>query len=279
MTRKTLVRGLVAAALILIGLVGESVAVVVAPTAVYMTPGDPSAGITLYNPTEESEEVTVETAFGYPATDSAGDVYMHLDDGGADARSAASWVRAYPRRLLVPPGERRVVRLLARPPADLDDGEYWTRVVVTSRGQSVPTTGVPDSGDVRVGIDLEVRTVIAAAYRKGPVRTGVRIEDLAPRLEGDTLRFRPRLVRTGEGAYIGRMEAELLDADGSVVETWSEQVAVYREYHRRYRYPVADPGEGPYRLRLRLGTDREDIPAEHRLSTDPVVRTAEVLRR
>lgn len=260
----------------------ESPAIVVAPTAVFMTADDPSARVTLYNPSETPEEVTVESVFGFPATDAEGNLFLHEadpEDAGADRRSAAEWTRAFPRRLVMPPGERRVVRFLARPPADLEDGEYWARIVFTSRGQRVPVGEAADTGDVRASLDLEVRTVIAAVFRKGEVQTGVRIEELAPRLDGDTLELRPRFVREGEAAYVGRLEVALLDQSGETVREWTEQVAVYREYHRRYRYRVDGLPPGDYRVRLRLTTDRDDVPREHRLPTRPVVATSGVINR
>ncbi|HSG47775.1 MAG TPA: hypothetical protein VLA43_08195, partial [Longimicrobiales bacterium] len=65
---------------------------------------------------------------------------------------------------------------------------------------------------------------------------------------------------------------------GEEVRAWHEQVAVYREYRRRYAYPVADLPPGNYRLVMRLTTDREDIPEQDRLPTLPVEIAAEVLR-
>lgn len=276
-------RGIRIAALTLVlclgTLLGEAVAIVVAPTAVYLADGRPSAAVTLYNPSTDPEEVSVEAVFGYPATDENGNLFLHLDSVGGDPRSAAAWIQAFPRRLVVPPGERRVVRLLGRPPAGTADGEYWARLVLTSRGQRVPVGGAGGSSEVQVGVDLQVRTIISLAYRKGDVTTSVMVEDFAPEIRGDSLVLQPDFVRGGEGAYIGRMDLRLLDGDDVEVRNWTEQVAVYREYRRRYAYDVADLASGAYRVVLRLGTDRDDIPAESRLLTEPVELTAEVVKR
>ena len=123
------------------GLTTEAMAIVVAPTAIYLTSDDRAAVIQLYNPSTQPEEVSVEAIFGYPATDEEGRIGLRMSEEG-DPRSAADWVQVLPRRLVVPPGQRRAVRLLARPPLELRDGEYWTRLIFTSRGQSVPVTGM-----------------------------------------------------------------------------------------------------------------------------------------
>ncbi|MDT8341452.1 MAG: hypothetical protein RQ751_08075, partial [Longimicrobiales bacterium] len=259
------------------GLSGRVAAIAVAPTAVYLRDGAAGEAVTLYNPSDTPEEVTVSAVFGYPTTDSDGRLYLLVDSAGDDPRSAVPWIQALPRRLVVPPGERRTVRLLARPPAGTPDGEYWARLVFAARGQTLPVAGAPDSTGVQVGLSLEVRTVIAVSYRRGAVSTGVDVVGFEPRVEGDSLVVRPDFRRTGAAAYIGRLDFTLLDATGTPVRRWDEQIAVYRTYHRRYAYPVDDLPAGRYTLALRMGTDREDVPPHARLPTEPVERTAEVV--
>jgi len=256
----------------------EAVAVVVAPTAVVLSDARPAGAISLYNPSARPEEVSVEAVFGYPTTDERGGLYLLLDEEGGDTRAASGWIEALPRRLVVPPGERRTVRLLGRPPAGIPEGEYWSRLVVTSRGQRLPVGGVTDSSSVQVGLDLEVRTIIALTYRKGEVTTGVDVHGFAPEMRSDSLVFRPDLKRRGNGAYIGLMEVLLTDEAGEEVGRWREQVAVYRTYHRRYAYDVASLPPGRYQLRLRLSTEREDVPAGDRLDTEPLTVSAAVTK-
>lgn len=281
MSKRILRRSILWLAVLVVGVTARGVmAIVVAPTAVYLSDRRPASAITLYNPSTDPEEVTVEARFGYPTTDADGKLLLHLDPGpDEDPRSAAGWIQALPRRLVVPPGERRVVRLLARPPQGLEDGEYWTRLMLTSRGQMIPVAGVPDSSDVQVGLDLEIRTVIAVTFRKGEVTTGLDVGGFEPRIDGDSLIVRPDFVRRGEGAYIGTLDFTLVDASGSEVAAWNELVAVYREYRRRYAYDVSSLPAGDYSLRLRLTTEREDVQPTDRLQTAPLELSALVRRR
>ncbi len=244
--------------------------VVIAPTALYVGDGSPTATLTLHNPSSVPEEVSIEAVFGYPTTDPDGALYLHLDADGSDPRSAAPWVRAFPRRTVVGPGERQRVRILVDAPPDTPDGEYWSRLVVTSRGQRVGVEGGEGRAGVQVGLDLEVRTILALTYRKGTVATGIRVEDLHPVLTEDSLVLRPRLIREGDGAYIGRLRVRLVDPSGREVGSWTEQVAVYRDHHRRLGYPVGSLPPGEYRVDLELTTEREDVPAGFRLATPPV---------
>ena len=279
MTRRSLIRTSISTALLLVAAtVTEAVAIVVAPTAVYLNDENPATAVSLYNPTEVPEEVSVDVVFGYPTTDADGNVRMAMDTVGNDPRSAAGWIRVLPRRLVVPPGERRAIRLLAQPPAGLEDGEYWTRLVFTSRGQQVPVSGADASAGVQVGLSLEVRTITALSYRRGEVRTGLEVRDFEPRIHGDSLILHPDFVRRHEAAYIGRLDLELLDGDGETARSWMQQLAVYRDYHRRFAYDVSGVPAGEYQLRMRVSTEREDVPAQARLATVPIEVIAPVWR-
>lgn len=258
-------------------LAAEAASIVVAPTAVYIDHQTRSASVTLFNPGDTAEEVTIDAVFGYPATADDGTLYLHLDPDTDDPRSASSWLRAFPRQVVVAPGARQVVRLLGEPPADLPDGEYWSRLVITSRGQSIPVDAPPGSQGVRVGLDLEVRTVIAATYRKGPVDTGLDVGTLETSVTDGMLRLRPRLVRQGSAAWIGSLRLALVDATDVEVRHWTEQVAVYELYHREFAYDVSGLPGGGYTLRAVFSTDRDDIPAPFRLPSEALVREAGVV--
>ena len=163
-----------AAALGLLGTSLRAQGVMVAPHAVYIDHRVRSGSVLLYNPGTEPVEVSISTFFGYPTTDSAGAIVLRtVDTPDSTLPSAAAWIQAFPRRLTVAPLERQTVRLLARPPAGLADGEYWLRLVIAAKAGQVPVTGVSDTTGIQVGLTLEVRTVIGVAYRKGAVSTGV----------------------------------------------------------------------------------------------------------
>src|SRR5205814_8751528 len=155
------------------------------------------------------------TLFRSPTTDSA--VRITLDTLLADSTvSALRWIQAFPRRLTVGPRERQTVRLLARPPAGLPDGEYWLRLVIAAQAGRVPITGVADTTAIQVGLTLEVRTIIGVNYRKGPVGTGVTLSELSARIVGDSLITRSKLERRGNAAFIGMIRETLVDSTGAV---------------------------------------------------------------
>jgi P pilus assembly chaperone PapD len=248
---------------------GAAQAIVVAPHHVFIDHRTRSGVLYLFNPGDRPEEVTVELVFGYPVSDSAGNVSVQLiEDPSPEEPSAAGWMRAFPRRARVAPGQRQAVRLLAQPPLSLADGEYWTRVVVASRPTEPPVTAA-DTG-VRVGLTLEVRTVIPVTYRKGAVSTGVDVTGLQTAVEGDSVVVRVGMRRLGSAAYLGTMRLALRDTLGVARAEWDQHVAVYHDLLRRASLPVAGLPPGTYNLHLRIDTERSDLEARNVLSAQPL---------
>jgi hypothetical protein len=251
-------------------------AILVAPHAVFMDHRSRTGQVFLVNTGDSPEEVSIELKYGYPATDSTGTVFIRLiDQPDSTEPSAAAWIKAYPRRAVLAPGQRQVVRLLATPPAGLPDGEYWSRIIATSRGSKVAVV----SGDstVSAGLSLELRTIISLSYRKGAVHTGVTVTDLRATREGDSLVVWFGAERQGNAAFLGTLTYRLVDAAGKVREEWESPVAVYHPLSRRYVFPVDSVPAGRYTLRMSLTTARSDLDQRNILPAEPVSRSVDVV--
>ncbi len=233
-------------------------AIYVSPTAVFIDHEDRAGQVTLGNSGETPEEVTVALKFGFPDTDSAGTPFIRfIEAPGSQFPSAEEWIRPFPRRVRLEPGEQQVVRLLAEPPDDLPDGEYWSRMIVTARGATVPMA----TGDtaVRAGLNLEIRLVTSVTYRKGEVTTGVALRELTAEAGGDSLVVWASMVREGNAAYLGTATFEVLGSDATPVREWSTVLAVYYPMNRRFSFPLDGLGPGTYLVRLRLEAQRADM--------------------
>jgi hypothetical protein len=237
--------------------------VLVAPHAVHIDHRVRSGSVLLYNPNPQPVEVTISMVFGYPVTDSVGNLTLRVvEQPEASQPSAVAWLQAFPRRLTVAPLERQTVRLLATPPPGLPDGEYWARLVIAAKGGQVPVTGVADTANIRVGLTLEVRTIIGVSYRKGPVRTGLAISDVRARFVQDSLAVRVRLAREGNAAFVGTVSGELVDSAGAVRARFASPIGVYHVIEPRFAVHVGPLPAGRYRVRLAVSTEREDLAPE-----------------
>ncbi len=264
-------RRLLTSALFALGASAPLVAqgVLVAPHAVVIDHRTRSTSITLYNPSSTPSEIRITTFFGFPVTDSTGDFQLTTPAEGSP-RSAAEWIDAYPRRTMLGPLERQTVRLLARPPANLADGEYWSRIMITAKGGKVEV-GTTDSlpAGIQVGLDLEVRTIIPLQYRKGAVTTGIAVETPRVTRLGDSLQIRARLVRQGNAAFVGTARGTLINDKDQVVASFSVPLAVYNDIDPRFNLGVGGLPAGRYRFKLALVPERTDLPPEQILPARP----------
>ena len=251
--------------------------VMIAPTAVFIDHASRSGSLLLYNPTTEPAEVTIGVMFGYPATDSAGNIFLVTPDSSDPSLpSAARWLQPFPRRLTVMPLERQTVRLLARPPAGLPDGEYWARLVVSAKGGTLPVEGVPDTAGIQVGLTLEVRSLIGVYYRKGAMTSGAQLGDVSAALVADTLEVRAEITRTGTAAFLGTARGQLVDSTGRVRAEFSSPIAAYHTIAPRFTAFAGVLPPGPYRLRLTVAAGRSDVDARYVLRAPAVSDTVEI---
>jgi len=249
-------------------------AIMVAPHALFIDHHVRSTVFYIHNPDDHPVEVSVEVIYGYPKDDGKGGVRVFLEKNPDPSEpSCAAWVKALPRRMILQPGQRQAVRLLASPPFGLLDGEYWSRVAITSVEAAEPEA-IANDQSVKVGLTLATRTVISLNYRKGPMTSSVELGVLEARLQKDAAVVTVDLKRTGSAAWLGQMDAVLEDAGGHEVQTWSRALAVYTSVHRVLRLPLEHPlYAGRYILSLRLSTDREDLPPEGVLPSGAILRS------
>jgi P pilus assembly chaperone PapD len=234
--------------------------VLIAPTAVFIDARTRAASLMVVNPNDQPAEIEIGTLFGYPVTDSAGQLVLRtVEQPDSAMPSAAAWVRPFPRRMTLPPHVQQTVRLLVSPPPGLPDGEYWARLVVTARGGQLPITQATDTGSVRVGLSVEVRTILPVLYRKGKQQGGITLSSLTTERRGDSLLVRAHVERTGTAAALGTARGELVDSTGTVRATFSAPVSAYYAIDPRFALGLTAVPAGRYLLRLEIAPGRLDL--------------------
>jgi P pilus assembly chaperone PapD len=276
MTR-TGTRALLVSALMFVVPPAVALAVSVSPMSIFMDHRTRTATVTLYNPNPLPEEIDIGFAWGYPQSDSTGNVTVPLSDTAPAGETAATgWLRAFPRKLVLQPGQQQVVRILAQPPTDLPDGEYWSRVLITTVGGRPPVEQEVQP-DVKGAITMKTIMVASLNYRKGKLTSGVRVSnaDAVATPEGAQLTL--DLERSGEAAYLGRIRVQLVDRNGKTIAEEEDVISVYRTLRRRFTLPVTDRSalEGA-RVRYILDNERPELGQTNIISSPAVEGTAAV---
>jgi len=245
-------------------------AILVAPQGVVLNNRDRTGTVELYNPSSRAAEISIRAVYGHPTTTPDGDLTLQISEQPDSTEpSAARFVEAFPRRLVLQPNQRQTIRMLARPPVGLPEGEYWARMIITSKDAEAPMSATSDTTGVSVGLSLEVRTIIAVNYRNGVQKTGVQLGQLTATATADSLVVRAPMQRTGTAAWIGLTTVRLVNAEGSMVATQTLQTAVYQAIAPRFAFARAGLPSGRYRISVDMSTDRPDVTQATLLRSPP----------
>ena len=187
--------------------------VLIAPTAVYLGDQRRTTSITVSNPSMTEREVRLSLEFGYPVSDSAAmTTVVYGDTAMQRAFACDRFVSVFPKRFVLKPGQRQVVRITASAPGSLEPGMYWTRLVVTTLAAA--EVGTDTTGRVGARLNFTYNQALAVTYKKGDVPVEVTLGSLGlVRDGGRTVPVLPLSVE-GPGPFIGSIRGELRPTTG-----------------------------------------------------------------
>jgi P pilus assembly chaperone PapD len=230
----------------------------VAPLAYEMGTTKRNTEMFIANNSNSAQEVIIEARYGIPNNLEDGSVGIVFPDSlNGSEQNAAEWIRFFPRRLQLNPGEQQTVRMLVQPPANLPDGEYWSRIVVSQE----PISASPD--DTTAGLvarlNVRIQTVLGFLYRHGTVSTGIEasVNSVEALADAFVVKFDTR--RLGNAAFLGQLDLTLKDANGAIVGNANEIVTVYDPLVYTIRIPLTNPLTGSFTWDANFNT-RRTIP-------------------
>lgn len=146
---------------------------------------------------------------------------------------AKSLIRFSPRQALIQPGQRQVVKLMVRKPADLPFGEYQARLKFMPIADNTrKTTGnSTESAGPKLDIDLIVGVTIPVVVQHGKVNTTVVPRDMSikpsPKVPSGYIAV-VSLLRTGDYSAFGDIIVRYLGKSGeNRVIAKGEEVGIY----------------------------------------------------
>jgi hypothetical protein len=231
----------------------------------------------IINNSPHPQEVEISFAFGYPASDTAGNLVMNYSDTVAYEKYAMDPViHAFPRTFILPANQQRTIRVLVKPSPGMKDGFYFTRVKILAKPQT-PDVVKPAENVISTHITLNFEQVIPAFYKRGKVTTGLKIEKIDVTQKDTMLVILAHLDRLGEAPFIGSVTAKLMDAKGKVVSTFQTSTTAYFKVLRRVDLRVAKVKPGSYKLELKFETKRGDMAMGDLVQAQPVKEVVDVI--
>jgi len=237
--------------------------VLVAPTVVFLSDKSRTGRLTIQNPTNLPKDVTISFSFGLPVSDSLGDVYLTLQDSNVtDPRSALEWVKAFPRKVVLPPNGSQVVRVVANPPEGLADGEYWARIVVAAQEGETTIPASDQNGAISTKLNMVTQTAIVLKYRTGALISDLQLLGASAQTTPSQIWVTVDLMNRGNVSYVGVLKCRLVDGNNNEISTNQVDLAVYRNLKRRIALPLSDK-ETPSQVEVTISNEgRTDIASE-----------------
>lgn len=249
----------------------------IAPITLNLDANNRTGRYVVHNNSASEIEVRVELIFGYPDTDSTGNVYFkQFENVPENEPSALDWVRPYPRHVVLQPGERQTIRLNARPPTNLASGEYWVRPVLITQ-EPMNLNEIPTQEHLNAQLNVQRRTVLSLNYNHGRVFTGIDVTDMTALRIQDEITLTADFSRLGNAAYRGHAIIKLINSKGREVYKHQHELAVYKDQKRRITF---SPGNLPldnYTAVLELTTSLRK--SEGVIQAPKVTKSVDVLSR
>jgi hypothetical protein len=155
-----------------------------------------------------------------------------------------SYLRIFPRRVTLPPGESQVVRLQFRKPAGMSDGEYRSHLYFRAEKEVTPLgmrTAGADSSNLSVSITPIFGISIPVIIRSGNLNLDIKLSDVSLAVLNDSVYNLGVVInRTGNRSAYGNLRAEFVPDKGTSFEVGlANGVGVYTELNKRiYNLPL-----------------------------------------
>ena len=235
--------------------------ILISPYIVYTDEKNKVNNFIVQNESNDNYEVSVSFTFGYPVSDSSGQIVMkYFDNDSSQTYSINDYIRAFPKKFILPPKKRQVIRLTVKAPDTLSAGTYWTRIVTSA----VPFTEQVDTthSGITARIKFVLNQVTTCLYRVGDAESGVKILDYKLTPDSNMTILTVNLERIGNSPFIGNLILKVQDEKGNVVKELKEYIPLYFNLMKKIQIDHTDLEKGKkYFLNMTaVNTEKEDIP-------------------
>jgi P pilus assembly chaperone PapD len=247
--------------------------VIISPYIVYMDEQNKFGSMIVQNESFEPYEISVSFIFGYPISDSLGNRTMKYEQNPSDEMpSINNWVKAFPKKFVLKPKERQTIRLMLKPPAGLEDGTYWTRIVTSS----TPVESGIDTSSTGVSAKLKfvLNQVTTAIYRKNNADTDLTIGDPELYLDStNTYQLLYPLNRERNSPFFGYLNFRIFNEKGELLKEEKDYLSIYFDLVRNYVLQTESFPSGLYRAELEIEfNEKEDIPESKMIAKSNVIK-------
>ncbi|HEX2788651.1 MAG TPA: hypothetical protein VHP32_12200 [Ignavibacteria bacterium] len=246
--------------------------VVITPYVVLIDNQNKFGTYTVINQTNEEQEVSINFQFGYPVSDENGNVTMKYEDNPTPGMNALNeWLKIFPKRFLIKPGEKQTVRMTVDPPANLAAGTYWTRMVTSTQTKTIFSD---TTRNLSAKVNFVLNQITTVIYKNKQFNSNIVFNELTVNQDTSSVNFVSDLSASGDQPFFAQFEYKVLDGSQNVVYERNEFAGIYFNMKRKYEVPLTDLPPGNYTLIVRITSDdTQDIPKSDNFPIAPVEKT------
>ena len=243
----------------------------VSPPVLFMNSKNRFGTFIVENKTSKAQEVSIKFRFGYPMSDSVGNLSMQYNDTITETQySLVNWIKGSPRKFFLPPGTQQIIRLNTQPPPDLSDGMYWSRIITSAQPQAKRIDTVRSGITTQINFAFEQITTVL--YSKGSLNTDLEITNPFIVEDSANINLVWTTVKKGNAPYFGTAEVKLFDENGSVVDETVETLGIYATMNKKASFTRTKVKPGKYTAEISMVTERNDIASENIVQLPSIVK-------
>jgi len=242
---------------------------VISPYIVFLDAKNKYGTYTVYNETDETKEVTISFKFAYPVSDADGNITMFYDTTN-NSRSIADWVKAFPRKFTMSPRGKQIIRMTVDPPAGMNQGTYWTRIVTTSsslKSVTDSTTGISAK------INFFFNQVTTAIYRNQRYDNKLEFRNLTTNTDTANVNIIAGFGASGDQPFFSKIEYKIYDSNNKAVIENMEYVAVYYDILKKFSFRLDGFKPGKYTAEMTISSENSsDVPKTDKGLIQPITK-------
>lgn len=250
--------------------------IIISPYIVYMDEQEKFGTFIVQNESEQEYEISISFVFGYPKSDSLGNVSMQYFQEPTDSLpSIVSWLRAFPRNFILQPNQKQTIRMTVRPPDSISAGTRWARIVTSSVPKSQPVSN--QNTGISAKINFVLNQVTTVLYRKEPAEAGIEISSIKTSQDSSHINFLVNYHPTGNSPFWADILVNVYDENNNLISDTNEYIPIYTDMTKKYSFPLSELPKGNYTLELIVKhNEKEDIPQSKIKTIEPLVKKIQV---
>lgn len=179
--------------------------------------------------------------------------------------SAKKLIRFYPREVVIQPGQRQAVRVMAKIPSDLPDGQYHVHIKFFEDGKADEGGDQKEPNKTSIKVGMAYSAVMPITVSKGTIDTQVNWVD--PKISYDDnnkiYRIDMELTRSGNGQGVAFSDVFYVAPDGTETQVGNRRTHyIYREIDKRnanIQFNLPEGASNAGKIKLRLLTSAKGI--------------------